>query len=190
VAHSAGVSLSVQRALNTQCFAGKMQTIQAALHQRSVGKTRLACSSSSSSSSNALEMNNSHHVCVSTSPRRTPADRTICIQTYTRDARVADSTTFCRFLFTNAERWWLCYRTGGYSVRLLSRLVSTSHQIASFHAGLTLMTAYTGPVVVGNVDDNRVSSYRLRTSETQQLSYVPSVICVELLWGSRQPMTG
>jgi len=110
VAHSAGVSLSAQRALSTQCFAGKMQTIQAALHQRSVGKTRLACSSSSSS--NALEMNNSHHVCVSTSPRRTPADRTICIQTYTRDARVADSTTFCRFLFTNAERWWLCYRTG------------------------------------------------------------------------------
>jgi len=31
---------------------------------------------------------------------------------------------------------------------------------------------YSGPVVVGNVGDNSVSSYRLYASETQQLSYV------------------
>ena len=29
------------------------------------------------------------------------------------------------------------------------------------------------PVVVGNVGDNSVSSYRLQASEIQQLSYVP-----------------
>jgi len=42
--------------------------------------------------------------------------------------------------------------------------------------------------------DNRVSSYRVHASETQQLSYAPTphqcVICVEMLWVSRQPMTG
>jgi len=49
---------------------------------------------------------------------------------------------------------------------------------------------------VGNVGDNSVESYSLHASETQQLSYVPMddatpiVICVELLGGSRQPMTG
>ena len=49
---------------------------------------------------------------------------------------------------------------------------------------------------MGNVGDNNVSSYRLHASETEQLSYVPmadatrSVICVELLGGDRQPMTG
>ena len=32
---------------------------------------------------------------------------------------------------------------------------------------------YIGPVVEGNVGDNSVSSYRLRASETQQLSCVP-----------------
>ena len=51
---------------------------------------------------------------------------------------------------------------------------------------------------MGNVDDNSVSSYRLHTSETQQLLYVwmavaevpLSFICVELLEGGRQPVTG
>jgi len=55
---------------------------------------------------------------------------------------------------------------------------------------------YIGPVVMSNVGDNSVSSCRLHASETQQLSYIPmadvtpSVFCVELLWSSRQPMTG
>ena len=43
--------------------------------------------------------------------------------------------------------------------------------VASLCAGLTLMM-YIGPVVVGNVSDNSISSYRLHASETQQLSYV------------------
>jgi len=49
----------------------------------------------------------------------------------------------------------------------------------------------TGPVVVGNVGDNSVGSYRLRAPETQQLA-VPhsSVICVKLLGDCRQPVTG
>jgi len=50
-----------------------------------------------------------------------------------------------------------------------------------------------GAVVVGNVGDNSVSSYRLHASETHQLSHVPKAdatpIRVELLWGSRQPTT-
>ena len=45
---------------------------------------------------------------------------------------------------------------------------------------------YIGPIVVGNVGDTGVSSYRLLASETPH----PSVICVELLWGSRHPVTG
>ena len=55
---------------------------------------------------------------------------------------------------------------------------------------------YIWPVVVGNVGHYRANSYRLHASETQQLSYVsmavadanPSVIGVQLLVGSRQPM--
>jgi len=59
--------------------------------------------------------------------------------------------------------------------------VSTSRHVASLLAGLMLMR----PVVVGNVGDNNVSSYRLHASKTEQLSYVPMadatrfVICVE-----------
>jgi len=49
-----------------------------------------------------------------------------------------------------------------------------------------------GAVVVGNVGDNSVSSYRLHASETQQLSHVPKADATPirvLLWGSRQPTT-
>jgi len=58
-----------------------------------------------------------------------------------------------------------------------------------------LWLAYIGPVVVGNIGDNSVSSYRLHVSETQQLSYVQTADATPCrLCGvariSRQPMTG
>jgi len=51
---------------------------------------------------------------------------------------------------------------------------------------------------VGNVGDNTLSSYSLRASETQQLSYIPDgraprhtrLLSAWLLGGSRRPMTG
>ena len=51
---------------------------------------------------------------------------------------------------------------------------------------------YVGPVVVGNVGDNSASSYRLHASQKHNSwpTPHPSVICMELLRGSRQPMTG
>jgi len=63
----------------------------------------------------------------------------------------------------------------------------TSPHVASLRAGLTLMT----PAVVGNVGDNSVSNYRLmHLKHNSWPTPHPSVICVELLGGSRQPMTG
>jgi len=54
-----------------------------------------------------------------------------------------------------------------------------------------------GPVVVGNLGVNIVSSYRLHAPETQQLSYVsmavdatPICYLCGVARGSRQPMTG
>ena len=50
---------------------------------------------------------------------------------------------------------------------------------------------YIGPVVVGNVDDNSVRSYRLHASETQQLVDATRMCCLGgVARGSRQPMTG
>jgi len=47
------------------------------------------------------------------------------------------------------------------------------------------------PVVVGNVGDNSVSSYRLHVSETQQLaSAAPICQLCGVVRGSRQPVTG
>ena len=51
---------------------------------------------------------------------------------------------------------------------------------------------------MGNVGDNTLSSYRLRASETQQLSYIPDgrahrhtrQLSAWLLGGSRRPMQG
>jgi len=51
-----------------------------------------------------------------------------------------------------------------------AKINSTSRHVASLRDGLT-RKIYIGPVVVGDVGDNGVNSYRLHASETQQLSY-------------------
>ena len=49
----------------------------------------------------------------------------------------------------------------------------TNRHVASLRAGSTLIIYWAGQVVVGNVGDSSVSSYRLHAFETQHLSYVP-----------------
>jgi len=62
----------------------------------------------------------------------------------------------------------------------------TGRHVASRRAGLTL-NAYIGPVVAGNVvTDNSVRHLKHNSWPTPH----PSVIGVELLGGSRQPMAG
>ena len=57
------------------------------------------------------------------------------------------------------------------------RLPSHSAWAAMSHRSMPAWRRwYTGPVVVGNVGDGSVSSYRLRASEIQQLSYVPTAV--------------
>ena len=75
--------------------------------------------------------------------------------------------------------------------------VKFGHEVSEIPAATSLRFTpawrwwYTGPVVVGNVGDNSLSSYLVHASETQQLADAISfVVCVELVCGSRQPMTG
>jgi len=67
----------------------------------------------------------------------------------------------------------------------VSGMQTAGHSITTHHGELQAATSlrcvpawrwwYIGPVVVGNVGDNSVSSYRLHVSETQQLADATSI---------------
>jgi len=59
---------------------------------------------------------------------------------------------------------------------------ATSRHVASLRADLTLMILYWACIVVGNVCDNSVDSYRLHASETQLLSYVADATPMLSVW--------
>jgi len=78
----------------------------------------------------------------------------------------------CRNYLYDKSRTNRSYEVGGLqwdSVYRIPILKRTRRYVASLRADLTLMIYW--PVVVGNVGDNSVSSYRPHASETEQLSF-------------------